>query len=258
MTKPWESDNCEQLRAHFAYYAVPVAAMLWCGVPPEDIEQELRRTEPHPNIRGALRHPYIPCLEPRCRVLHDAIDRGALPCSRENGKALAPNDHVAPERRHVSRNDLKEWVAREFPADKPTFLFDEIERATHPAISADAYRALVAERDTHKRRAENLAEDVRKLIAERNTVESECDALRAIVEKMSAPGGRAETTYLNIVGGLLGLLLGKSPAGNAQSVFSSQAAIISAMLAHYGGKPGVSDTTLEAKFAEAKRSLQSS
>ena len=31
--------------------------------------------------------------------------------------------------------------------------------------------------------------------------------------------------------------------------------IISALLAHYGGKPGISDTTLEKKFAEAKRSL---
>lgn len=257
MNKPWEADNCEQIRAHFAYYAVPVAAMLWCGVPAEDVEDELKGSTPHPNIRGALRHPYIPCLEPRCRVLHDAIDRGTLACSRENGKAVSPGDHVAPERRHVSRDDLKAWAIKEFPGEKPAFLFDEIERASHPAISADSYRALLAERDTHKRRAENHSDDVRRLVEERDAIASERDSLRAMIDKKSPPGGRAETTYLNIIGGLLGLLIGKSPAGNPQSVFESQASIISAMLAHHSGKPGISDTTLQAKFAEAKRSIQS-
>ncbi len=83
----------------------------------------------------------------------------------------------------------------------------------------------------------------------------ERDSLRAIVEKMSAPGDRAETTYMNIIGGLLALMLGKSPAGKAQSVYESQAAIISAMLAHHEGKPGIAARTLEEKFAAAKRSL---
>jgi len=69
---------------------------------------------------------------------------------------------------------------------------------------------------------------------------------------------RAETTYQNIIGGLLGLMLGKTPAGKAQSVFESQSAIISALLAHHDGKPGISSRTLEEKFAEAKRSLNGS
>jgi hypothetical protein len=257
MVKPWESDNCEQLRSHFAYYAVPVAAMLWCGVPPEDLESELRNTSEHPSIRGVQSHPYIKCLEPRCRVIHDAIDSGALPCSRENGKTVGPNDRVAVERRHVSRDDLKAWIARQFPADKPAFLFDEVERSTHTAINAESFRALQADRDSLKARIEKATEVLRSLKQEKDTLENERDSLRAIVEKMNTPSDRAETTYLNIIGGLLGLLLGRTPADKPQSVFSSQAAIISALLAHYGGKPGISDTTLEGKFAEAKRTLRS-
>lgn len=69
------------------------------------------------------------------------------------------------------------------------------------------------------------------------------------------PGERAETTYLNIIGGLLNLMLSKTPAGKPQSVFSSQSAIIDTLLAHYSGNSGISKRTLEEKFAEAKRSL---
>jgi hypothetical protein len=76
-------------------------------------------------------------------------------------------------------------------------------------------------------------------------------------EAADSLGERAETTYLNIIGGLLALMLSKSPAGMAQSVFDSQAAIISELLAHYENKPGIAKRTLEEKFAEANRSLKS-
>lgn len=92
---------------------------------------------------------------------------------------------------------------------------------------------------------------------DRDRIEGERASLEAMVEKMKTPGARAESTYLNIIGGLLGLMLGKSPAGIAQSVFQNQGAVISALLAHYGDKPGISDSTLENKFAEANRSIKS-
>lgn len=69
---------------------------------------------------------------------------------------------------------------------------------------------------------------------------------------------RKETTYLNIIGGLLGLMLGTTPGGQKGSAYESQAAIISAMLAHHGGKPGIADSTLEQKFSEANRSIKAS
>jgi hypothetical protein len=50
-------------------------------------------------------------------------------------------------------------------------------------------------------------------------------------------------------------MLGKTPAGKAQSVFKDQAAIIAALLARHEGKPGISQRTLEDKFAASRRSL---
>ncbi len=89
------------------------------------------------------------------------------------------------------------------------------------------------------------------------------EVLRALKRKLSEEAWeeerplakRRESTLLNIVGGLLGLLLGKSPSGKPLSVFKDQAAVIDALLAEHRGKPGMSQRTLETKFAEAKRSL---
>jgi len=69
---------------------------------------------------------------------------------------------------------------------------------------------------------------------------------------------RERETLLNITGGLLGLLLGKTPTGKPQSVFESQAAVIDALLARYEDKAGIAKRTLEEKLALAKRTLASS
>ena len=110
MIKPLENDSCEAVQAYFTVYQVSFAAALWCGIAPEEVQESLEIcTQPS---RGVFKHPYIPCLEPRCRAIHDAIDKGLLPCSRENGKVV--EEHVANERRHVSRQHLKDWIAAQF------------------------------------------------------------------------------------------------------------------------------------------------
>ena len=187
MAKFWESDNCDQLRSHFAFYPVPVAAMLWCDAPIDEVERELLNASDHPSIRGVKTHPYISCFEPRCRVLHDAIERGVLPCTRENGKPLAPNEYAKPERRHVSREALKAWISTEFPAQKPSFLFDEIERGVHAAINADSFRALQADRDALKARLENAAVAYRALRHERDEIEGQRASLAAKMARTVTP-----------------------------------------------------------------------
>ena len=84
----------------------------------------------------------------------------------------------------------------------------------------------------------------------------ERDTLRAMVDNQTAPGKRAETTYLNIIGGLLDLMIGTTPGGQKKSVYENQAAIISALLAYHRGKQGIADSTLELRFAEANRSIK--
>lgn len=249
--KPWETDSCEAVQAYFTVYPVPVAAALWCGIPPEDVEESLSISTQ--SSRGVYKHPYIRCLEPRCRAIHDAIEKGLLPCSRENGKVV--QEHVANERRHVSRQHLKDWIAAQFPSDKPAFLFDEIERNTHAAINADAFRALQADRDALKVRVEKATEEYRKLRSERDALVAERDALAEQIKNPQDPGPRAQTTYLNIIGAMVAVVLGKSPAGKPNSVFNSQSAVIDQVLAHYDGKPGISRRSLEEKFAEGKKNL---
>ncbi len=68
---------------------------------------------------------------------------------------------------------------------------------------------------------------------------------------------RAETTYLNIIGALVDVMLSQSPGGQRYSSFNSQADVISALLAHHEGKPGLSQRTLEDKLAAARRELNS-
>ncbi len=148
MANPWESDSCDEVRAYYSAYYIPQAAALWCGVPVEVLGQILSQaTETGRNVYA---HPKISCLEPRCRAIHDAIDNDKIPCGRDGkGRRLESEDLVASERRTVSRQDLKEWIAKEFPSDKPDFLFDEIERKTHSSINAESFRALQADRDAH-------------------------------------------------------------------------------------------------------------
>jgi len=256
MQQPWETDSCEHVQSYYTIYPVPVAAALWCNVPPGDIEEHLSTAvEVH---RAIFRHPYINCLEPRCRAIHEAIEKGSLPVSRENGKAFdGSQEHVAPERRHVSRQDLKEWIAREFPSDKPAFLFDEIERSTHTAISADAYRALKAEHDKLEKRLENAKAEFKKLRDEKDAIKSERDSLKAMVDKMGAPGERAETTYQNMIAALLDCIAGNLPGIEKHPSFASESKLIEAIDDHYRGYGGLSKSNLSRKFPEAKRALQS-
>lgn len=226
---------------------MPVAALLWCGVPAHQIQGHLDKSTE--TIRGVFSNPYIPCLEVKCRVLHNMIESGALPVCREKGVVV--DDHVAPERRHIRRQDLKAWIAKEFPDDKPSFLFDEIERKTHSSINKDAYLALQTDRDALKAKVIELNKKYDDSL-------TESMALKLCIEKMTAPkevGDREESTYLNIIGGLLGLMLGKSPAGVEQSVYINQATIISALLGHYSHKAGLSPRTLDSKFAKANKSI---
>ena len=69
---------------------------------------------------------------------------------------------------------------------------------------------------------------------------------------------RAESTYQHIIGGMLGLMLGQSPAGTPYSCFKTQEAIVSALIAHHDGVMGITERTLNGKFAQARRRVRSS
>jgi len=272
MKESWENDSCEQVRALYQSYTVPQAAMLWCGVPSKEVDYHLKFAKPTSEASSygqhVLKHPYIPCLEARCRAIHDAIINNELKVGRDGGNTFfIKEQHIAFPRRTVKSVDLKEWIASKFSDEKPVFLFSEIERNTHPAINAESFRALQVDLIAKTTQVENITKALENMTKERDAVSGERDSLKGMVdghtkekelEKLDAPTERAEKTYLNIIGGLVDVMLGKSLGGQKHSVFQNGAAIVTALLAHHGDKPGISQRTLDGKLAAANRSLSES
>jgi len=260
MQKPWETDNCESMKAHYRVYSIPQAAALWCGVPENQIARIVEEATALSSSgfgRSVWTHPAVPCLAPRSRAIAEAIENGSLPHGREDGKTVS-DDHVAYERRCFFGRDLKKWMEKSFPNEKPAFLFDDIERSTHTAISADAYRSLKAEHDKLEKRLENTTRGYKKLRGEKNAIESERDSLKSMVEKMGTPGERAESTYQNIIAALLDCIAGNLPNIEKHPSFPSEAKLIDAIDDHFRGYKGLSKSNLSRKFPEAKKALQHS
>ncbi len=184
MIDSWKDDNCAAIKAHYAVLSIPQAAALWCGVPDDYLDKilsEVTQLSLSGFGRGVWCHVDVPCLEPRSRAIAEAIESGELPHGREDA-ATVSDDHVAYERRHIFGRDLKKWMEKAFPNEKPAFLFDDIEQNSHSSISADSYRTLKAERDTLKNRLDDGIEKYKKIRIEKESIEAERDALKAIVD----------------------------------------------------------------------------
>lgn len=185
MVESWKDDNCAAMKAHYAVYSVPHAAALWCGVPEDSIPlilSEATQLSPSGFGRGVWIHPNVPCLEPRTRAIAEAIESDSLPHGREDAQTVE-NDHVAYERRHIFGRDLKKWMEKAFPNEKPAFLFDDIEQNSHTSITAESYRSLKADRDALKNRIDKAIEEFKILRQEKETIETDRDSLRGIVDK---------------------------------------------------------------------------
>ena len=261
MAKPWEDSNCEAIKAHYAVFSIPEAAAMWCGVPEDLINEIVSEARPLSGSglgKSIWKHNAVPCMEPRSRAIAEAIEDGSLPHGREDGATLPPGEMAAAHRRRVMGRDLRSWMEKAFPNDKPTFLFDDIERASHTAISVDSYRSLKADHDQLDSKLKEVTNRYRTLREEKKQLERVNQSMEAALEKANIPDGRSETTYLNIIGAMLKLMLTKSPGGQPYSSFDSQSAIISALLAHNEGQSGISQRTIEEKFAAANRQLTTS
>ena len=148
--------------------------------------------------------------------------------------------------------DLKIWMSLFYPDQKPEFLFDAVERQMHPAIGVETIQTLIAEKEALRIRLADREQSFNILYEQHQLLREQAKSLGAAGREVSA---RSETTYLNILGGLLNMMLGKSPGGMPYSSFETMESVISALLAHYEGRPGISERTLWAKFTAAKRHL---
>lgn len=156
--------------------------------------------------------------------------------------------------RHV---DLKAWMASTYPEEKPGFLFGAIEQHLFTGLSTEAIQILLADREALKIQLADQEHICQALQIKYDALRENYEHQQLSIRRGKSPSARSESTYLNIVAGLLSLLLGHSPSGQPYSSFKSQDAVISAMIAHSPNTMGITERTLQAKFAEAKRHLAS-
>lgn len=237
------------------FYRLIEAAIQWAGLSRIersilDITKGMNRPPEH---AGLARWPQLSLCADR---IYDALVHFELPYGKDgitsNDPALLDDPDLTI--RHV---DLKAWMSRFYPDQRPAFLFDAFERHLHPAISVDAVQALIMDREALKLQLADRVQAWDVLYAQFQALSRDNQARVEREKHSGTPGSRSESTYLNIVGGLLALLLGKSPGGVPYSSFETLESVISALVAHYGDKSGISERTLWAKFSTAKRHIAS-
>lgn len=245
MIDGYDSESCNALQR--PYYRPVEAALRWCGL----IAHEAEILDAlHGGIDRPLagQFPRWPCLKANTEKILDAIVHGEIPRGRD-GKTAPPGEQVRLDRVTVRHTDLREWMAKHHPSSKPAFLFDAIERTAHPSINADSFRALQADRDAARADLQRAQVRANGIVNERDALLGERDSLRALVDRAALPGERAETTYLCIIGSLLELVRSPRPGRD------SDAAVIRELIDGYGHLPGIAKSTLEGKFADAKRQM---
>jgi len=200
----YNAKSCNALEK--PYYSPFEAAIRWCGLIEHEAAILSAMTHNGVQTPHAAMFPSWPCLRVNAEKIADAIEHGAIQHGRD-GRPVVEGDHVAPPRRTVRHADLREWMSKTYPDQKPAFLFDEIERTTHAAINADTFRALQAELELCKRESERTKERWDKHGKEHEALLGERDALRGMVDDLSAKTKAKEDTEIRQLQRTLGALV---------------------------------------------------
>ncbi|MGE1154855.1 hypothetical protein [Pseudomonas kitaguniensis] len=237
------------------FYRPIEVAIRWCGL--IHLERKiLSDTEPY--LTQSSRTPIYPCIQQRIEILLDAILHNDLPYGCL-GISVSSGEYIEPDFLTIRHTDLKQWFLKFRPSEKPAFLFDELERQIIASSETQTlYTALLAEIEILKMQIERNQTLLRKLEKERDFIVQENIKMASTLRHQRKPNARNERAYLQLIGSLVNLFLATTPSGKHYSLFTSQASIISALMAHNRNKAGFSQRTLEEKFAAARRSIDSS
>lgn len=230
------------------YYRPIEAAIRWSGLTRH--EKRILNTMQHKNRPAPHDFPHWPALRMNTERIFDAMLNHELLYGK-NGITMKDKNLLNHPDLTVRHVDLKIWMSRYYPEQRPAFLFSEPEQVTHSTITVKTAMALLVEREA-----------LRSQLAQCQTSHEQLQERYAALIKRYGDidanfplSDRAESTYLNIIGCMLKLLLGHSPSGKPYSLFRTQEAVICALRAHYGNLMGLSERTLQGKFAEVNRRL---
>jgi len=232
------------------YYRPLEAALRWCNLSAHET-QILTEATGSQAFRPEQCFVQWPCLQANTDKIFDAIHNGELRYGCK-GSSVPIGTLVEAHNLTVRHIDLKNWMFDFYPNQKPSFLFDPIEQKTHSRITLTAFQIIKAEHDSLAKKIETQCEECEFKYSKKAD-----NSLENIISSSNEnnPSERGEKTYLNIIGSLLYLLLGKSPSGIPYSSFETQTAVISSLIAHHAGRLGITQRTLERKFAAARQSL---
>ncbi|AYN19602.1 hypothetical protein [Alcaligenes aquatilis] len=233
------------------FYSPIEAAIRWSGL--IDQESEIIRLWCSKNQASQRQFAQWPHLQLNLDRIFDGIVHGDLPYGRCGITCDDPTLVSDPDLtvRHV---DLRTWIQRHYPDQRPEFLFDTFERTLHPAIDVELIQNLILERELLRATYASCSRNLKELQASNELLRQDHARLQSEQPKEEI-SPRAEATYLNILGALLHVMLSCSPSGTPYSTFRSQEAIVSVLVAYHSSLMGITERTLHAKFAEANRRL---
>lgn len=233
------------------FYRPVDAALRWCNL--TTYEREIIEVAQHCPSRLKTNFPQWPCLHVNTEKILDAIQHGELAYGCF-GVPVAIGTPVNYDHITVRHTDLKCWMSRYYPDQRPEFLFGEPLHQKN-GISIETYLELQADREALQVKLKALEAAHEQLLSDLEAIGLERKNIHHLLKTNHKVSDRSEAVYLNIIGSMVNLFLDKSPSGKPLSVFQSQAAIVDALTAHYKNVPGITKRTLDEKFAAGKRSL---
>ncbi|MNH12980.1 hypothetical protein D3C79_725370 [compost metagenome] len=225
------------------------AAILWCGL--SEYEEQILQVEfSHP---GSLRKHFLqwPGLHDHLECIYDAILSGELPATYL-GQPITSECRDHRVYYSIRRSDLLVWFVRSQPDQKPAFLFSH--NVDHSeCVSLDAHLAKQAELDFALSTLEQLQQTYAAAADEMAVLSTLNDKLKARLESLGIPSETSEAMHNTLIGAMLDTTLGKNQNGKMQSIYPSQAALVQTILLRFPGVNGLSKSTIDRRFADARR-----
>jgi hypothetical protein len=233
------------------FYRPLEAAIRWCEL--IDYEAQILEMGLDCPSRLVNAFPQWPCLPANVEKILDAVRNGELPYGAL-GITVRPGTPVDHRLLTIRHSDFKRWMYHYHPDQRPSFLFSQ-NAAIHESTHYSAYLILQADRDALHVQLKNTEARLQELMDNLKAAGLERDYLRMLAESKQQLSDQSKSTYLNVIGALVDLILGSTETGRKHSIFESQASIVDSITSHHNGVKGLSKRSLDEKFAAGRRSL---
>lgn len=184
--------------------------------------------EPPSTLKTITRFQGLSCYAQRLSIIKNHITNKQLPYEQRRCSSTDKFEN------YVQLNAFVKWAVDVMTWDLPPELLT-VYNAPAPVASS-----------------QKLIEENELLRQQLSDAHAKIDVLK---KQIPIDDDRSETTYLNIIGSLVYLMLSESPSKKKLSVFKSQSAIIDSIISHYPNTYGLTKRNIEQKFSEANKQL---